>query len=413
MKVRLTDPDMDYSLVFAVIILLAVSITMIHSTSAGEHMAYSYFWLKQLLWGVLSIVTMLAVALIPYKFFYAFSYIFYGLGMVLLVLTDLFGTVGGGSERWLVVAGFRIQPSEFMKIAVVLALARYLSLKANRPTTYKKCLIPFLIIALPMALVLQQPDLGTALVFGAIILPMLYWTGLDTLRLFFLIAPVISAVLAAPFIPFFNWVTWVAFMFVLVAVIYSSRYHFIAMGSILFVNILAGVTTPVVFNSLKPYQQKRITSVINPEADPRGAGWQVINSKIAIGSGGLFGKGIGKGRYTELGFLPRSHTDFIFSVVGEELGFIGAVGVLIVMFYIIYRGIMIASELRNPFMSTAAIGIATIFGFHMFINVGMVTGIMPVTGIPLPFLSYGGSACITNSILIGLLLNFRLNRHDY
>jgi rod shape determining protein RodA len=171
--------------------------------------------------------------------------------------------------------------------------------------------------------------------------------------------------------------------------------------------------TPVVFNHLKPYQQKRITSLINPEEDPQGSGYQIINSKIAIGTGGLFGKGIGKGRYTELGFLPRSHTDFIFSVVGEEMGFMGALFILTLYFFIIYRGIMIASEIKNSFMSVASIGISTVFAFHMFVNIGMVIGIMPVTGIPLPFLSYGGSSCISNAVMIGLLINFYLNRYEF
>jgi rod shape determining protein RodA len=250
------------------------------------------------------------------------------------------------------------------------------------------------------------------MVFCSVIIPMIYWAGLDTMRLFFLVAPFISAILSAPFLPI-SWIIWVIFMFLLLGIMYVSRYHLLGMGIILFSNILAGVATTVFFGHLKPYQQKRITSLFNPEGDPLGAGWQIINSKIAIGSGGLFGKGIGEGRYTELGFLPRSHNDFIFSVIGEEMGFAGAIVVLAVLFFIVSRGILIASELKDSFMSLAAIGISTIFAFHMFVNVGMVLGIMPVTGLPLPFLSYGGSSCISNAIMVGLLLNFKLNRYEY
>ncbi len=314
--------------------------------------------------------------------------------------------------RWLTLGTIRFQPSEFMKITTILTLARYMSFKKNRPTTYKKCIIPFIIVLVPMVLIYNQPDLGTSLVFFAMIIPMIYWAGLDTLRMFFLIAPLLSAILTAPFLPFFNWAYWVIFMFILLAALYYSRFYYISMGFILFTNILAGIATPVFFGKLKPYQQKRITSFINPEQDPLGTGWQIINSKIAIGSGGLFGKGIGEGRYTKLGFLPRSHTDFIFSVIGEETGFIGAIIVLMIIFFIIVRSIIIASEMKNPYMSIASIGIATVFTFHMFVNIGMVLGIMPVTGLPLPFLSYGGSACISNAIMIGLLLNFSLNRHE-
>ena len=410
--IKLFDRNMDYALVLAVVVLMVIGVIMIHSASSGEHIDYPDFWIKQLLWSILSIFFMFAVALIPYKFFYTFSYFFYGLGIILLVITELYGSSGGGSIRWLKVGLIRFQPSEFMKIAMILTLAHYMSFKKNRPTTYFKCIIPFIIVLLPAGLIYKQPDLGTAMVFCSVIIPMIYWAGLDTLRLFFLIAPLISAILCAPFIPL-SWVTWVVFMFIILMILYYSHYHLMGMGIILFTNILAGVATTAVFGYLNPYQQKRLTSVFNPEADPLGAGWQIINSKIAIGSGGLFGKGIGEGRYTELGFLPRSHNDFIFSVIGEELGFAGATIVLAVIFFIVSRGILIASELKGSFMSLAAIGISTVFAFHMFVNVGMVLGIMPVTGLPLPFLSYGGSSCISNAIMIGLLLNFKLNRYEY
>jgi len=403
---------MDYGLAFAVIVLMAIGVIMIRSTSYGEHIDYPNFWIKQLFWAIVSVLFMFGFAFLPSKFFYTFSYTFYAVGIVMLVMVDLYGSSGGGSVRWLKLGSVRFQPSEFMKVATILTLARYMSFKRNRPSTYLKCLIPFFIAALPAVLILKQPDLGTALVFFAVILPMIYWAGLDTLRLFFLIAPIVSAILCAPFIPI-SWVVWVVFMFIIIAVLYYTRYHFIGMGIVIFTNILAGVSTSVIFSKLKPYQQKRITAVLNPEADALGAGWQIINSKIAIGSGGLMGKGIGKGRYTELGFLPRSHNDFIFSVIGEEMGFVGAFFVLAVIFYIVSKGVMIAYELKDSFMSLAAIGIATVFAFHMFVNVGMVIGIMPVTGLPLPFLSYGGSSCVSNAIMIGLLLNFKLNRHEY
>jgi rod shape determining protein RodA len=269
---RFFDRNMDYGLILAVVTLMVIGILMIHSASSGEHLEYSNFWIKQLLWVIISLCFMFAVAHIPQKYIYAFSYVFFAFGIILLVLTDLFGSVAGGSERWLRLVGVRFQPSEFMKIATILALARYISFKKNKPTLYRKCIIPFIIILFPALLVLKQPDLGSALVFFAVFLPILYWEGLDKVRLFFIIAPILSAVLAAPFIPFFSWITWVILMFVVLAVLYYSRLHYIAMIIILFINILAGVVTPVVFNHLKPYQQKRITSLINPEEDPQGSG---------------------------------------------------------------------------------------------------------------------------------------------
>lgn len=411
--IKLIDRNMDYSLVLAVMMLLIIGILMIHSASTGENLESSTIWQKQVVWGVLSISIMLGMVLIPFKAIYALSYVIYGLFLVLLLMTELFGSMGGGSERWLALGPIRIQPSEFMKIAAILALARFLSEKKNAPTSYSKVILPTLIVMVPTAIVLKQPDLGTSLVFLSILFPMLYWAGLDTVHLFFLMSPALSAVFSAPFFPFFNWITWVVFMFGLLAVLYMARYSLFGMGVILSMNIFAGIAVPLMFNKLKPYQQKRITTFIDPEADPLGAGYQIINSKIAIGSGGLLGKGLGEGRYTELGFLPRAHTDFIFSVVGEEFGFVGAIVILGLIVYIVSRGIFIAMAVKNRFMSIASVGIATVFAFHMFVNVGMVVGIMPVTGLPLLFMSYGGSSCLTSAIMVGLLLNFSVNRYEY
>lgn len=411
--IKLIDRNMDYSLVLAVLLLLIIGIMMIHSASTGENVESSTIWQKQIVWGLFSLGVMLGMVVIPFKAIYTLSYALYGIFLVALLLTELFGSMGGGSERWLVIGPLRFQPSEFMKVAAILALARFLSEKKNAPVTYGKVVLPALIVMVPTAIVLKQPDLGTSLVFLSILFPMLYWAGLDTVRLFFLMSPALSAVFSAPFIPVFNWMTWVVFMFGLLAVLYMARYSLFGMGVILSMNIFAGIAVPFMFNKLKPYQQKRITTFIDPEADPLGAGYQIINSKIAIGSGGLLGKGLGEGRYTELGFLPRAHTDFIFSVVGEEFGFIGAIVILGLIVYIVSRGIFIAMAVKNRFMSIASVGIATVFAFHMFVNVGMVVGIMPVTGLPLLFMSYGGSSCLTSAIMVGLLLNFSVNRYEF
>ncbi|MDP2983804.1 MAG: rod shape-determining protein RodA [Candidatus Latescibacter sp.] len=410
---KILDRSLDRGLAIAVLLILLIGVVMIHSASRGENVESSLIWIKQIAWALISIGIMAVIIHIPVKYIYAFAYIFYVLMFFCLILVDLFGSSAGGSERWLKFGPLRFQPSEFMKVAVILALARYMSFKKNKPTTYVKCLIPALLILFPMGMVLLQPDLGTSMVFCALIFPMLYWAGLDSLRLFFLLAPILSAIFAAPFIPWFNWVTWVIFMFFLLGVLYYTRQTLTGMGLVISANILAGIATPIAFNCLKPYQQERITTFIKPEADPLGAGYQIIHSKVAIGSGGIIGKGIGNGKYTELGFLPRSHTDFIFAVIGEELGFIGAVIIIGIISYIAYRGIRIASSIRNPFMSLAAIGISTVFIFHVYVNVGMAIGIMPVTGIPLPFLSYGGSSCLSNAVMVGLLLNFSVNRHEF
>jgi rod shape determining protein RodA len=413
MITKLLDRNLDRRLVWSVVALMCIGVLMVHSASQGENLPSSDYWLRQAIWMLFSIVVALGIILIPVKFIYAFSYVFYAAAFLLLLLVEIAGTTGGGSERWLVLGPVRIQPSEFMKVAIILALARYMSFKKNRPTTYPKIFIPGLFVLFPLLLVLKQPDLGTSMIYCALIFPMLYWAGLDRRRLFFLVAPILSAVFAAPFIPWFNWLTWVTFMFIILGFLYYCRYSLPVMGAILCTNILAGIATPIAFSRLKPYQQERITTFINPEADPLGTGYQILNSKVAVGSGGILGKGIGNGSYTEMGFLPKAHTDFIFSIVGEELGFIGTVMVILLFGYIIYRGILIAQSIRNQFMALTVVGICGVLLFHVYINVGMVLGLMPVTGKSLPFLSYGGSSFLANAIMIGILLNFSVNRHDF
>lgn len=315
---KLLDRNLDRRLAAAVIALMVIGVIMVHSASQGANMESSSYWIKQMIWMVISIGVACGIILIPVKYIYAFTYLLYGGAFLLLLFVEIAGTRGGGSERWLALGPIRIQPSEFMKVAIILALARYMSFKKNRPVNYVKIFVPLLFVLFPLLLVLKQPDLGTSMIYCSLLFPMLYWGGLDSRRLFFLVAPILSAVFAAPFIPWFNWFTWVMFMFVLLGFLYFSRYSLPVMGLILTANILAGIATPIAFGSLKPYQQERITTFINPEADPLGAGYQILNSKVAVGSGGILGKGIGNGKYTGMGFLPKAHTDFIFSIVGEE-----------------------------------------------------------------------------------------------
>ncbi len=404
--------DMDYPLLVVVLALMIGGILMIRSASTGVNVDSADLWQRQIVWTVIAIAAMFMVVAVPTKVLFSLAYIIYGGGLFLLMLTLLFGIRAGGARSWLVIGSMRLQPSEFMKIGVILALARYLSEKKTRPSTYVKCIVPALIAAVPIGLILLQPDHGTALVFAALLLPMLYWAGLGGSRLFFVIAPMLSAVFTAPFIPLHHPLLWVVFMFLVLAVLYHARFSFIGMGAILGANIFAGIATPYIFSRLRPYVQTRITTIFHPEADPLRSGYQIIQSKIALGSGGLFGKGLGQGRYTELGFLPHSHTDFIFSVVGEELGFVGALAILGALAIVVKRGIRNATGAKTLFASIASVGISTVFAFHMFVNIGVVVGIMPITGLPLPFLSYGGSSLITNAILVGLLMNFRVHRHE-
>jgi rod shape determining protein RodA len=211
----------------------------------------------------------------------------------------------------------------------------------------------------------------------------------------------------------FQFYSFLFLMIVFIAyLIFTQRSQLIIIANFL-INIIMGLLTPVLWNHLKPYQRNRIKIFLNPESDPQGAGYQIIQSKVAIGSGGISGKGFMQGSQTQLRFLPEQHTDFIYGVIGEEFGFTGAIIGLLLFFVLLARGVKIAEIVKNRFNSIVAIGIVTVIAFHVTINIGMTVGILPVTGLPLPFVSYGGSSLLTNMAMIGLLLNFYKNRYEY
>jgi len=256
-------------------------------------------------------------------------------------------------------------------------------------------------------LIVRQPDLGTSLVFIAIALPMFYWAGLKEGNLILIITPLIVVFASFQFYTFLF-----VMVLLMVYLILSKRNIHLIIFNFIF-NILMGLITPVLWNHLQPYQKNRIKIFLNPEADPKGAGYQIIQSKVAIGSGGFTGRGFLQGSQTQLRFLPEQHTDFIYAVIGEEFGFLGVLVGLILFLTLFLRGIYIATLMRNRFNSIVTIGIITILAFHTIINIGMTIGLLPVTGLPLPFLSYGGSALTTDFIMIGILLNFYKNRFEY
>ena len=301
-----------------------------------------------------------------------------------------------------------MQPSELAKIATILALARYLSahnLNLDRP---RSLVTPFLLVMLPAALVFKQPDLGTALVFISVLLPMLYWAGMKPVVLFFLISPFLSVICA------FHYVALVILVLTIAGAVFLVRPGRLITTAIVVVNLAVAVGAPYLWeNKLHDYQRRRILTFLNPDMDKLGAGYQVMQSKVAIGSGGLNGKGYLQGTQTKLSFLPEQHTDFVFSVIGEELGFAGAMLVLAIFFLIIWRAVHIAGLVKSRFSSLVAIGLASMLIFHVFVNIGMTVGVVPVTGLPLPYFSYGGSQLVVNLILAGLLLNIYAYRHEY
>ncbi len=277
-------------------------------------------------------------------------------------------------------------------------LARYLSGQREAPSSLRELVAPCLLAGVPALLVLKQPDLGSALVFGGILFAMLYWAGVKPSLLFLLASPVVSLLLA---FTIWTWVTWMAILLTLMMV---WRPYVAEAAVVAMLNAVMGFVAIPIWRRLEPYQQNRLLTFLNPEVDPQKAGYHAIQSKVAIGSGGWFGNGFLEGPQKRLAFLPAQHTDFIFSVVGEELGFLGVLAALLLFLIFFLVLLRIARRAVDPFSSLVVFGVTGLFGTHVFENVGMTVNLMPITGIPLPFFSYGGSFLLASSISFGLVL---------
>ena len=352
---------------------------------------------------------MIVTAILPLKTIYRLvgpSYLV--LLLVLLVLLVVGKTVSGSRSWFSLAKDLGGQPSEFAKVASLLALAAFLSRTTTIISDPKHLIAAIAIIVIPMGFVLAQPDLGTSIVFFAMLLPILYWAGVDNFVLAAILSPVIVAAGALFGTSFF-----IISVIASAALLYVSRRNRFIAAVAFALTLAVGVSVQFVYERLPSYQQKRIMTFLNPEADPLGSGYNVLQAKVAIGSGGLFGKGYLQGTQTQLNFIPEQWTDFIFCVPGEEFGFFGASIVLILFGVLLMHGIKVASASKNKFSSIAAIGIVAVLATHVLINIGMSMGLMPVVGIPLPFLSYGGSALVANMMMSGLLMNFWANRKEY
>jgi rod shape determining protein RodA len=269
----------------------------------------------------------------------------------------------------------------------------------------------FVIAGAPMALIIEQPDLGTALCIGAVVFPMLYWHGITLFSVFVMLSPLATVLIHIG--SGYHFEIFMLTLLIILIILYFSKRPTWMVLTVLAVNIIVGLSSEPLWESLKDYQKERILTFIEPERDAKGAGYQVLQSKIAIGSGGLVGKGYLEGTETRLKFLPEQHTDFIFAVISEEFGLLGGIVILTLFGALIIRLILIAEVVDDKFCSLTLLGIAALFGFQAFVNIGMTCGIMPVTGIPLPFLSYGGTALLTNFALVGIALNISVRKKVY
>ena len=394
----------DWVLFFIVISLIFIGIIAIQSATveSGLQIGETNFQ-KQVLWAILGLIIYFSISLINFKFLYALAYFVLLAGLILVLLTYLPAIGKGASGRWIGFGGLSIQPSEFMKVFLIIGLARLMTDNIKNLSKPKNLILPFFITGVITLLVLRQPDLGTAMVFPAILVPMLFWSAVPVMTLFLIIAPIISLLSALNLITF---VFWIGSILILLLIARKSL-RFIVLMFLL--NVSVGLVTPMMWNNLKPYQQKRILTYVNKQLDPRGSGYQVLQSKVAIGSGGMYGKGLGDGTQSQLKFLPEQHTDFIISLIGEELGFVGVSTVLVLFFFLLFKIINIASKSKNIFETLVLIGTSALLLFQIFINIGMTTGLVPVTGLPLPFISYGGSSLLSMMILMGLVQNVSRN----
>jgi rod shape determining protein RodA len=385
--------DMDWSLLGAVLILTTIGVTAIRSAGLAQR---SWDWWQQTLIALLGVGVLLVLARFPYGWLRRWHWAVYGVANGLLVAVMFVGTSALGAERWINVGGFHLQPSEFAKVAVVLTLAAVLE-HARAPALWTIGQAA-LVVALPWVLVFMQPNLGTALIFVAITLGMLYWANIPLTWIVLLLSPLVSAILLSLSVPV--WGVWVLVM----ALVgwWALPWPRVGGMAALVVNLVSGQLGQVFWGLLKDYQRERLILFLDPNRDPLGGGYHLIQSRIAIGSGGLWGQGLFQGSQTQLSFIPEQNTDFIFSVIGEELGFVGAMLVLFLFWFIALRLILIARSARDGFGSLIAIGVLSMLMFQAVINVGMTVGLAPITGIPLPFLSYGRSAMLANFIALGL-----------
>jgi len=359
-------------------------------------------WHRQLVWlglGLICVITLFRVS--PRLLEWATPYAYAGV-LLLLLLTLLVGTGAGtaaSSKSWLAIGGLRVgQPAELGKIVVIMMLARWLAERREPAATLRELLPAGLIAGVPFLLVMAQPDLGSAIVYIAILFAMLYWAGTKPSLLLLLASPAIGLILA------FSTVAWGAWIVLLTVLLLWWRPYVWEGLAVMLANIAMGVVALPFWRSLAPYQQNRLLAFLNPEVDPRATGWHVIQSKVAVGSGGLLGKGFTAGTQKRLAFLPAQHTDFIFSVVGEELGFVGIVvglALFVALVLILFR---VARRATDPYSSLCVFGIAGMLFTHIVENVGMTVNLLPITGIPLPFFSYGGSFLLTCCVAVGISL---------
>ncbi len=397
----------DFFLFISVALLIIIGLFAIFSSTYSMQVKFgadSLSYVKPQLFSLLiGSIGLIIFAYLDYKHLKKWSPFLYGAMLVLLFVVLFTRGPGQGAQRWFQLGPFSFQPSELSKIIMIICLAAYLSGR-KKLASWGENILLLAMVGIPFLLVFKQPDLGTALVFIAILIGILLASWASPMVMICILTPMIS-ILLRPLLPL-----WIIFLAALVLALFLSHALMWQWVLVLGINIGVGVAMPFIWNILKDYQRQRILTFLNPGADPYGAGYHSLQSKIAIGSGGLLGKGFLRGTQTQLQFIPEQHSDFIFSVIGEEFGLIGGGIVLLLFAVVVWRAMKIASESSDNFGTLLASGIAFMMAFHVLANIGMTLGLLPVVGMPLPFVSYGGSSLLMNLIAIGILQSISMRR---
>jgi rod shape determining protein RodA len=397
----------DFVVLIVIVLLTTIGLIAIYSATNGHPTAQGNFQ-KQLFTAILSLVFFFIAYLIPYKTYQFIAVPSFVFSLLLLLAVLFLGKTVYGAKSWISLGPIGIQPSEFAKIGIILFLAQFLSRNRRNPNNLKDFILIVGYSLIPIILILLEPDLGTAIVYVIIVSVILFWSGIDLFWFFLALSPVIVV-----FASLFGIAAFILAMLFVIALLFYFKRNIFVNASIIVLNMSAAYLFDYGLHFLKPHQQKRIETFVNPTSDPLGAGYNILQTKVAIGSGGLLGKGFLEGNQTQLRYIPEQWTDFIYCVIGEEFGFVGSIVVVILFVILFSRLIYIATHTKNKFGSIVVIGVLTLIFSHFAINIGMNLGIAPVIGLPLPFMSYGGSALMVNMILIGIVLNFYKNRREH
>jgi rod shape determining protein RodA len=393
----------DARLVLAILLLSAFGIAMIYSAGVVHirNPVTEFAWVRQSVWFVIALAAFTVLARVPPRWIEWVAVPAYVFSVVLLGATLVIGSGAGtaaGVKSFIDLGFVRFQPAEIAKIATVLVMARFLSQRQDSLASLRDLMAPSALVGVPLALVMLQPDLGTAMAFVGILFAMLYWAGTPVALLALVASPGLGLILS------FDTRIWSGYILLVIGFLYFYRYRLFLFESVMVVvaNFAAGTISRPLWNSLAQYQRNRILVYLDPEVDPRGAGYQIIQSKVAIGNGGLLGKGFTLGSQKRFDFLPEQHTDFIFSVVGEEFGFLGTAFAVLAFGYVLSRLIGMAQDSHDPFAGLALLGIFGAWLVHIFVNIGMTVGLVPITGIPLPFVSYGGTFLLMSWVAVAI-----------